>query len=185
MKKVIGLILGVAIIFAAGHALAWQTVEGGSAQWTSYNVGGPNNNAGGMNYSEGTYSAEGCFLAFGGATADGVTKANVAGGSNWRAAGACTHSESNALSSGIFGPASTGVYGEGIVGHNTYLDAGTGGSTYGMASYEYGTTNSGFLASYSQGSGTAMTGGIVTRNYVPNGVAAHARSGSFSVAGAH
>jgi len=138
-----------------------------------------------MNYSEGTYSAEGCFLAFGGATADGVTKANVAGGSNWRAAGACTHSESNALSSGILGPASTGVYGEGIVGHNTYLDAGTGGSTYGMASYEYGTTNSGCLASYSQGSGTAMTGGFVYRNTVPNGVAAHARSGSFSMAGAH
>ena len=182
MKKFVALLLFVGMLFVTMPAMAWQTVEGGSSQWTQYEVGGFNNNAGGNSYSEGTYQAEGCFIAFGGATADGITKADVIKGQGFRAAGAYTHSESNALGVSLFGGTETSVYGEGLAGHNTYLNGKTGGSTYGVATYSYDTDNSGWIGSYSKGSGTAITGSFITKSHVPNGVTSHAMSGSFSIA---
>ena len=181
MKKFLSLISIVALMVVfAMPAMAWQTVEGGSSQRTEYNAGGPNNWAGGNSYSEGTYYAEGGWIAFGGATADGITKANVIKGQGFRAAGAYTHSESNALGVGLFGSTETSVYGKGVAIHNTMLDRRTGGSTFGVATYSYGNDNSGCVGSYSQGSGTAMTGGYVTKSHTHNGVMSHAASGSIA-----
>ena len=186
MKKFLSLIgiVALMVVFAM-PAMAWQTVEGGSSQWTEYNAGGPNNWAGGNSYSEGTYYAEGGWIAFGGTTADGITKADVIKSQGFRAAGAYTHSESNALGVGLFGSTETSVYGDGLVMHQTMLNRNTGGSTYGVATYSYGSENDGCMGSYSQGSGTAMTGGYVTKSHTHNGVTSHAVSGSFSIAHAN
>ena len=186
MRKLISLLVVLGMLFVASSAFGWGmvNVDGSATQINTYVIDHGSNFAGGYNITTGAYEAAGFFLAGGVATADGQTRAVVNYGCNSRSAIAYTHGESAALA-GALGTTGTSVDGEGFVEHGTYLPGNTGGSTYGSAGFTYGASNSGYLLSYSQGSGTAITGGTVTRNWIPNGVVAHAVSGSFAMASAN
>jgi len=178
MRKLISLLIVLGMLFVAGPAFGWSfnvTAQGDALAETSYSVGGQNNNAGGYSYGQADYNATGLFIAFGIADGDSQTHAWVGGGSNWRAAAACTKSESSAFGATL-GVVRTGVSGFGNVSHNTQLGNGNGGYTGGYAAYSYGDSNRSCLLGHTAGNGGAMTAGYVTRSHVPNGTTSHAVS---------
>jgi len=184
IKMFMGLIAVLAMLSVAGPALAngFVTLEGQASAWTEYHVGNQTG-AGGWSGSEGHYSAVAWGGGYGDAEANSITIAGRCGGPNWRAAASFTHSDSSAYT-GANGYTGAGVSGAGLAYHGTSLSGPTGGSTYGVATYSYGAENSSAYYSEAEGSGMAGTGGVTWRTQHSNGVASHARSFSFAVAGA-